>query len=128
MALVGASQGGSEALIAAALPPQGVAGVVALSADELTAPLASHPYPRTALSAAAHLRVPALFAVAILDPYVSVRETRQLFAAAGSRSKHLIVLNSGAGHGWNLVSPALPGGTRPAFSRTVLSFLRKATS
>ena len=128
IALVGASQGGSEALIAATAPPRGVTGVVALSADELTLPLASRPYPATALAAVRHLRLPVLFAVATADPYVSVRETRHLLATAGSRSKRLIVLGGGAGHGWDLVSPTLPGGRRPAFSQTMLAFLRGITS
>ena len=128
VALVGASQGGSEALIAAALPQRAVAGVVALSADELTMPLASHPYPRTALDAASQLRLPALFAVATQDPFVSVRDSRHLFAVTGSHSKHLIVLSAGAGHGWDLVSSAVPGDARPAFSRTVVAFLRRVTS
>jgi len=128
IALVGASQGGSEALIAAKAPPRGVTGVVALSADELAVSLASPPYPATALAAARHLRLPVLFAVASSDPYVSVRETRQLRAAAGSRGKRLVLLRAGAGHVWDLVSPMLPGGRRPAFSRTVLAFLHGVTS
>ena len=127
IALVGASQGGSEALIAAAVPPRGVTGVVALSADELALPLASAPYPATALTAVGRLRLPVLFAVAASDPYVSVQATRHLLAAAGSRRKRLILLGAGAGHGWDLVSPALPGGERPAFGRTVLAFLRGVT-
>lgn len=126
VALVGASQGGAEALIAAAMPPRGVTGVVALSADELTLPLASPPYPRTALAAASHLRLPALFAVAAADPYVSVQETRHLVAVAGSRAKHLVLLGAGSGHGWDmLVSGA---GARPALSQRVVTFLRGVTS
>ena len=39
--LMGASQGGSEVLIAGAVPPRAVTAVIALSADELTMPLAS---------------------------------------------------------------------------------------
>jgi len=128
VALVGASQGASEALIVAALPQGGVTGVVALSADELRLQLASPPYSRTALSAVSHMRRPALFAVATQDPFVSVRLTRRLFAVTESHSKQLIVLGAQAGHGWDLVSPAVPGGVRPAFSRMVLAFLRRVTS
>jgi dienelactone hydrolase len=95
VALVGASQGGSEALTAAAV---------------------------------SQLCLPALFAMAAKDPFVSVRDTRRLFAATGSHSKHLIVLRSGAGHGWDLVSSAASGGARPAFSRMVLAFLQRVTS
>ena len=128
VALAGASQGGSEALIASTDPALDVTGVVALSADQLTLPLASPPYPATALTAAPRLRRPALFAVAASDPYVSVRETRTLVARAGSRSKHLVVVGAGAGHGWDLVTPARPGGAPARLSRTVLAFLREVTS
>src|SRR5262249_47590049 len=126
VALVGASQGGAEALIAAAMPLRGVTGVVALSADELTLPLARPPYPRTALAAARHLRLPALFAVAAADPYVSVQETRHLVAAAGSRSKYLVLLGAGSGHGWDLLASGAGG--RPALSQKVVAFLRGAAS
>jgi fermentation-respiration switch protein FrsA (DUF1100 family) len=99
-----------------------------LSADELTSPLASPPYPGTAVSAVARLRLPVLFAVATADPYVSVRETRHLFAEAGSRRKHLTVLRDGEAHGWDLVSAGFTGGTRPALRRTVLAFLHGVLS
>jgi pimeloyl-ACP methyl ester carboxylesterase len=128
VALVGASRGGAEALIAATVPQQGVTGVVALSADELTLPLAGSPYPATALAAARHLRLPALFAVAAADPAISVQETRHLFAVTRSRSKHLVLLRAGAGHGWDLLWPARPGGPRPALSRKILAFLHRVTS
>ena len=128
VALVGASQGGSEALIAGADPTLDVTGVVALSADELTVPLAGPPDPATALAAAPRLRRPALFAVAASDPYVSVRETRTLVARAGSRSKHLVVAGAGAGHGWDLVAPRQPGGAPARLTQTVLVFLSDVTS
>jgi hypothetical protein len=68
-----------------------------------------------------------LFAVAAADPAISVQETRHLFAVAGSRSKHLVLLRAGAGHGWDLLWPARPGGPRPAISRKILAFLRRVT-
>jgi pimeloyl-ACP methyl ester carboxylesterase len=126
--LMGASRGGAEALIAATVSPQGVTGVVALSADQLAQRLARPPYPATALAAVRHLRLPALFAVAAADPYVSVQETHRLFAMAESRSRQLFLLKAGAGHGWDLLWPAHPGGPRPAISRAILAFLRRATS
>jgi pimeloyl-ACP methyl ester carboxylesterase len=126
VALVGASQGGAEALIAATEPGRDVTGVVALSAANLTVPLASSPYPHTALAAAAHVRLPALLAVADMDPIVSSQDTRSLYARVASLSKYLTVLK-GAGHGWDLVSPS-PGGGPPIFSQTVLAFLRRVTS
>lgn len=125
--LLGGSQGASEALIAASAATQGVAGVVALSADELTAPLADAPYPQTARAAAPRLRLPALFAVAGSDRYVSVEDTRTLVASVGSSSKRLVELGGQAGHGWDLVA-ADPDGKRPAFSDTVVDFLTRATS
>ena len=127
IALLGASQGGAEALIAATLPQRGVTGVAALSADELSASLAADPYPATALAAAARLRLPVLFAVAKGDSYVSVQQTRQLYQEAGSRHKQLVILGPDQGHGWDLVA-AQPDGSRPIFSRTLLAFLRTVTS
>jgi len=126
--LMGASQGGSEVLIAGTAPPRGVTAVVALSADELTTPLASRPYPATAEAAAARLRLPVLFAVAAQDPYVSVGQTRHLLRASGSGSKRLVRLGPGAGHGWDMLAPAGSGVMRPSLSRTVLAFLRRATA
>lgn len=124
--LLGGSQGASEALIAASVAPHAVAGVVALSADELTAPLAVPPYPQTASAAAPRLRLPALFAVAASDQFVSVEDTRALVASVGSSSKRLVELGQRAGHGWDLVAADLDG-KRPAFSETVVDFLMRAT-
>lgn len=126
--LVGGSQGASEAVIAAARPPAGVTGIVALSADELTMPLARRPYPMTALAAAPRLRLPALFAVAVGDQYVSVADTRRLVAATRSLDKHLVVLPAASGHGWDLVSLTPGTNTRPRFSRRVGAFLAQVTS
>src|SRR5215470_2039899 len=127
IALLGASQGGAEALITATLPQRGVTGVAALSADELGTSLAAGPYPATALVAAARLRLPVLFAVAEGDPYVSVQQTCQLYKEAGSRRKQLVILGPDQGHGWDLLT-AQPDGSRPNFSRTLLAFLRTVTS
>jgi pimeloyl-ACP methyl ester carboxylesterase len=128
VALIGASQGGAEVLISAAVPPPGVTGVVALSADELTIPLASAPYPATAVAAVPRLRLPVLFAVARSDPYVTVPDTRRLLARSGAASKRLVVLPARAGHGWDMVSPPPAGGPVPGFGWTVLAFLRGRTA
>lgn len=128
VALIGASQGASEVLIAGTLPPPRVSGVVALSADELTIPLASAPYPDTAVAAAPRLRLRVLLAVAQSDPEVSVPDTRRLFARTRSASKHLVVLSAQAGHGWDMVTPPPVGGPFPPFSQTVIAFLRTLTS
>jgi dienelactone hydrolase len=128
IALMGASQGGSEVLIAATRPQREVTGVAMLSADELTQRLARRPYPGTATAAAPRLHLPALFAVAPVDPYVTVDQTRQLFTLARSRSKHLDIVPARGEHGWDFVTPAVPGGAPPAFDRTVIAFLRSVTS
>jgi pimeloyl-ACP methyl ester carboxylesterase len=131
VALLGASQGGSEALIAAgrASGTGAVAGVAALSADELDQPLAPPPGPRTAVTAAATIRVPALLAVAPDDPYVSLTGTRSLFAALGTpaASKRLLVQSAGAGHGWVMVD-GTPGGPEPPLAAQLAAFLRRVTT
>ena len=132
LALLGASQGGSEVLIAAAHPASGagpVAGVAALSADELDQQLAAPPGPRTAFEAAATVRVPVLLAVAPDDPYVSLAETRALFAALSTPAagKRLLVQSAGAGHGWVMVDAA-PGGHEPPLAAELATFLQAVTS
>ena len=132
VALLGASQGGSEALIAAGGRASGtgaVAGVAALSADELDQPLAPPPGPRTAVTAAATVRVPALLAVAPADPYVSLTGTRSLFAALGTPAarKRLLVQPAGAGHGWVMVD-GTPGEPEPPLAAQLAAFLRTVTT
>src|ERR1700761_3678112 len=141
VALLGASQGGSEALIAAARPARdpgpgaglaglgGVAGVAALSADELDQPLAVPPAPRTAVAAAAAVRVPVLLAVAPDDPYVSLAATRALFAALATpaAAKRLLVQPAGTGHGWVMVDAA-QGGPGPPLAARLAAFLQTVTA
>jgi pimeloyl-ACP methyl ester carboxylesterase len=122
--LVGASQGGAEVVIAGARPPAGVVGIVALSADELSDPLAAPPYAASASAAAATLHLPSLFAVADRDPNVSVVDTQALEAEVPDASKRLIVLPAGQGHGWDLVAPGA-GGARPAPSDDIVAFLNE---
>jgi len=138
VALLGASQGGSEALIAAARPARGpgpgaelagLAGVAALSADELDQPLAAPPAPRTAVAAAAAVRVPVLLAVAPDDPYVSLAGTRALFAALATpaAAKRLLVEPAGAGHGWVMVDAA-QGAPEPPLAVRLAAFLQTVTA
>ncbi|MGN6872375.1 MAG: hypothetical protein ACTHMY_28635 [Solirubrobacteraceae bacterium] len=54
-------------------------------------------------AAAAQLHVPALFAVARDDRYVSVADMRAIYDHARSGVKHLVVLPAGSGHGWDLL-------------------------
>jgi pimeloyl-ACP methyl ester carboxylesterase len=97
--LVGASAGGVVALQAAASIRPPVAAVVDLSGERGWMGLNSR-------AAARRLRVPALFAVAPGDSYVSVATMRQVHAAAPVRTKRLVVLADGAGHGWELLGGA----------------------
>jgi pimeloyl-ACP methyl ester carboxylesterase len=97
--LVGASAGGVVALqVAASIRPP-VAGVVNLSGERRWQGLDS-------LAAARRLGVPALLAVAPGDSYVSVGTMRRLYQAAPVRTKRLVVLAEGAGHGWELLGGA----------------------
>jgi dienelactone hydrolase len=93
---VGASAGGVVALqVAASIRPP-VEAVVDLSGEGSAMGLDS-------LAAARRLQVPALFAVAPGDRYVSVGTIRRLYQAAPVRTKRLVVLAEGAGHGWELL-------------------------
>jgi pimeloyl-ACP methyl ester carboxylesterase len=97
--LVGASVGGIVALQAATTIRPPVDGVVDLSGERRWQGLDS-------LAAARRLQVPALFAVAPGDSYVSVATMRQLHRAAPVLDKRLVVLAEGAGHGWELLGGA----------------------
>jgi alpha-beta hydrolase superfamily lysophospholipase len=135
IALLGASQGGSEVLIAAGRPARGpdsvpeVAGVAALSADELDQQLAARPGPQTAVAAAATVRVPVLLAVAPDDRYVSLTETRALFAGLGTPAagKRLLVQPAGAGHGWLMLDGTTDGSMSPLATQ-LAAFLKAVTA
>jgi pimeloyl-ACP methyl ester carboxylesterase len=122
--LIGASQGAAEAVILGSRPPVGLLGVIALSADELTDPLAAAPYPSTATAAAHHLRLPSLFVVAADDPYVSVVDSRRFEATVPAGDTRLVVEPAGRGHGWDLLSPAADG-SRTSPDPEILAFLNR---
>jgi len=114
--LVGASAGGVVALqVAASIRPP-VAAVVDLSGERSWMGLDS-------LAAARRLQVPALFAVAPGDGYVSVATMRQLHEAAPVRAKRLVVLAEGAGHGWELLGGAAGSDWSP-LAVTVASWIQ----
>jgi fermentation-respiration switch protein FrsA (DUF1100 family) len=93
------SAGGVVALqVAASIRPP-VAAVVNLSGERRWMGLDS-------LAAARRVGVPALFAVAPGDSYVSVATMRRLYEAAPVRAKRLVVVAEGAGHGWELLGGA----------------------
>lgn len=97
--LVGASMGGVISVTAGArLHP---AGIVDLSGETSLAGLA--PVKGNALAAAPRLRVPALFAVARGDQYVSPAEMRAIARRAPSPRKRVIVLPASYGHGWDML-------------------------
>lgn len=128
VSLVGASLGGSVALVAAARLGPPVISVAALSADELTTPVAPPGAPTTAQAAAPAVRVPVMYAVARGDRYVSVEDTRRLYAATPDPMSRLVVLPAAQGHGWDLLANAGLSASRfnppGPFSDTLVAFLR----
>lgn len=121
VALVGASLGGSVALVSATRLPH-VQALVDLSGDELSNPIGGDGAPTTAAAAARHLSVRSLFAVARNDPYVSVGEVRSLLRHAPAKGKTLLVERASAGHGWAMLA-GVSGWSQLA--TTVESFLER---
>jgi pimeloyl-ACP methyl ester carboxylesterase len=103
--LVGASMGGTAALVAAA--NTGVAGVAALSAPREFGDL-------DALPSVRRLKIPALFLAGRQDVRFA-RDARQLYRATKSRDKSLIV-TAGFEHGTDLLQD-------PQAERALLDFL-----
>jgi pimeloyl-ACP methyl ester carboxylesterase len=103
--LVGASMGGTAALVAAG--EIDVAGVAALSAPQEFSGLDALPSVRS-------LEIPALFLVGREDTSFA-RDARRLYRATGSSDKALVV-TSGAAHGTDLLQD-------PDAERTLLEFL-----
>jgi len=95
--LVGASVGGIAVLHAAASVRPRVDAVVDLSGELSAAGMDSLP-------AARRLELPALFAVAPDDPYVSVAKMRRVYEATSARPRRLVVLPDGSGHGWDMLT------------------------
>jgi len=91
VALVGASMGGSAALIAATRIQPPVDAVVELSGEANPTQLLG--IPLNARAAVGQLTVPAMFVVANLDQYTSVEATRALYQAAKTSDKRLEVLS-----------------------------------
>jgi pimeloyl-ACP methyl ester carboxylesterase len=94
--LVGASFGGIVVLHAAASIRPAVDAVVDLSGELSWNDLDSLP-------AARDLAVPALFAVAPGDRYVSVKDMRRVYQASSATPKRLVVLSQPLGHGWAML-------------------------
>jgi pimeloyl-ACP methyl ester carboxylesterase len=96
LTLVGASFGGIVVLHAAALIRPPVDAVIDLSGELRWNGL-------DALPAARRLAVPALFAVAPGDRYVTVADMRRLYQASSARPKRLVVMPAALGHGWAML-------------------------
>jgi dienelactone hydrolase len=102
--LVGASMGGSAALIAATGAQPAVDAVVELSGE--ANPTSLLHIPLNARAAVGQLTVPAMFLVANYDQYTTVDETRAMYQAAKTADKRFLVLpNQFDGfHGWQVLT------------------------
>ena len=126
VALVGASMGGSAALIAATRVQPPVNAVVELSGQaDLTSQLG---IPLNAGAAVTQLAVPAMFVVANYDAYTTVEETRAMYQAAKTADKRLEVLPTKFEglHGWGMLPEVSSGGVSSA-AATVTEFLAAHT-
>jgi pimeloyl-ACP methyl ester carboxylesterase len=102
--LVGGSLGASVALVAGARLADRVAGVVALSADSLTAPAAGGDGPRTPAQARATFRAPLLMVYTQQDAAAMPAAGAASFLRdAPSTDKHLVV-RAGTAHGYRLLN------------------------
>ena len=118
--LVGASMGGSIAVVAGArLRP---AAIVDLSGERDTTGLTAGIH-ADAGSAARGVTAPALFAVARGDRYVTVADMHTVARRARSPSKRVIVLPAVAGHGWAMLSGTAREWT--PLAATVAAFIRR---
>jgi dienelactone hydrolase len=104
VALVGASMGGSAALIAATRVQPAVDAVVALSGEANPTSLIG--IPLNARAAVPQLEVPAMFVIADLDQFASIDETRAMYQADKTADKRLLVLPSqfDGFHGWMVLT------------------------
>jgi dienelactone hydrolase len=120
--LMGASLGGTVAMMAGPRLSPPPAGVVSLSGEADLGYLAGGSTRLDALSSVPGLRAPFLQIMARGDPAVSVADARNLEQRAGSRDKRLIVLPAPFGHGWNIVTEA--DGTPTSVGPTVLRWIQ----
>lgn len=106
VALVGASMGGSAALIAATRVQPPIDAVIELSGE--ANPTSLLHIPLNAHAAVQKLTVPAMFVVANYDQYTSVDETRAMYQADKTADKRLLVLPSqfDGFHGWQVLTDA----------------------
>jgi pimeloyl-ACP methyl ester carboxylesterase len=116
LAVVGASYGGVNALVAAPALGSKIGGVASLSGElDLGDSL-------NALAAVPRLRVPLLIMGSRDDRYLDAADAHKLLRAAGSPQKSLVEF-AGGDHGWDLL--ALSHAQRA--NRLLVSFLRRVT-
>ena len=121
VALVGASYGGVNALVAAPALGARIAGVASLSGELVLGRGSSTEL--DALAAVERLRVPLLVLGSRDDRYLNAAEARRLVRAA--RSTHATLAEfDGTVHGWDLLSISPE---RKRADRILLAFLRRAT-
>ena len=126
VALVGASIGGSAALIAATRVRPPIDAVISLSGE--ANPTSLLHIPLNALAAVHQLTVPAMFVVANLDQFTSVDETRAMYQADKTTDKRLLVLPGqfDGFHGWMVLTKA--SGAFSSTATTVTDFIAAHTS
>jgi len=110
VAVVGASMGGSAALIAGTRVQPPLAGVVSLSGETDPTDLVGG-IPLNAGAAVRRLTAPTMLVVATNDQYVSVEETRRMYRDAATRDKQLLALSKGfdGRHGVELLTDPATG-------------------
>ncbi len=119
--LVGASLGGTIAVVAGARLHPRPAAVVDLSGEADLSGFLSSSSDLDAVAAARQLAVPSLFVVSRDDRYTSLADMRRVYRRTAATNKRLIVEPAAFGHGWLIVD-------RPEPARTVLAFIRAARS
>lgn len=120
--IVGASAGGTLAVVAGAASGPLVNGVVDLSGPGDVSYLYGTAQGRiNSLAAAPHLLVPSLFVVSKDDPSTSVEEITAVYNAVPKKPKQLMVLPAEGGHGWDTLAYAGPEGN---VQDTLYVFLR----
>ena len=119
--LVGASMGGTIAVVAGATLHPRPAGVVNLSGEADLSGFLSSSSDVDAMAAAPRLRAPSLFLVSRDDRYAPLEDTRRVYRRTAAATKRLVVEPAAFGHGWLIVD-------RPVPARMVLAFIRAAGS
>jgi pimeloyl-ACP methyl ester carboxylesterase len=118
VALVGASYGGSTALVAAPALGSDIAGVASLS-GELNLPRSG----LNALAAAPKLDVPLLIMGSGGDPYLDTKDAHMLAAAAKPAQPRLVMFD-GTQHGWELLAST----HKQRAYAVLIGFLRRVTA